>query len=143
VISTPHTTPICASLFGAILALGSVDAVADTRLHCSLQQGDTATQTEVAPTDDPYRVVALRINRFRFKAVVVGDAQRIDYVKLYTYYESGKRAPDVRLLHVARYLAPQPQGGTEAASLTGAVYLYEPTLGREFSYDCVLRGSHA
>jgi hypothetical protein len=95
---------------------------------------------KVAPTADPYSVTALRINHFRFKAVVIGTASQIDYIKLYTYYETGNRtADDLRLLHEARYLVPQPQSGAGSSSLTGTVYLYEPRLGREFSYDCALR----
>jgi hypothetical protein len=117
-------------------------------LHCRLQQSDTVTDIQVAPTSDPYRVTALQVNRFRFKAVVVGDAHRVDYIKLYTYYETGKAAvpgsaEDVDLFHMAKYLAPLPRSGTELDSLTGTVYLYEPRLGREFSYDCALRETGA
>jgi hypothetical protein len=134
--------PFC-GLF-CILALHGGGAAAAPLLHCRLQQGDTIADTKVAPTIAPYGVTALQVNRFRFKAVVVGAAGRVDYVKLYTYYETGSRvaagaAPQLRLLHEAKYLAPRAQGDTGPSSLTGTVYLYEPHLGREFSYDCALR----
>jgi hypothetical protein len=127
-------------LLFAVYAAAGIDAAAAPLLHCHLQQGETVTDTRVAPTTDPYRVTSLRINHFRFKAVVAGDAGRVDYINLYTYYETGNGAADgVRLLHEAKYLAPLPQSGTGISSLTGTVYLYEPGLGREFSYDCALR----
>ncbi|MFT3717469.1 hypothetical protein [Pseudorhodoferax sp.] len=142
--SSLRKTLLGSSLLPALLALGSgIDAAAAPLLHCHLEQGDTVTDTRTAPTTDPYRVAALRVNRFRFKAVVVGDDRRIGYIKLYTYYDAGNaadgHAQGVRLLHEAKYLAPQPHRGAGPASLTGTVYLYEPRLGREFSYDCALR----
>jgi hypothetical protein len=136
-------------MLSTLLALGNgVDAVAAPILTCHLRQSDTVTDIQVAPTSDPYSVAAMQVNRFRFKAVVVGDANRVEYIKLYTYYETGKAAApggaeDVDLLHMARYLAPLPRSSTEADSLTGTVYLYEPRLGREFSYDCALRETAA
>jgi hypothetical protein len=137
---SPLKTLLGSGLLFAMLAVGSIDAAAASLLHCHLQQGDTITDLKIAPTADPYGVAAMRINHFRFKAVVVGNAGQIDYINLYTYYETGNDAANgVRLLHQAKYLAPQPQSGTGPSSLTGTVYLYEPRLGREFIYDCALR----
>jgi hypothetical protein len=75
---------------------------------------------------------------FRFKAVMVGDGERIDYIKLYTYYQARRQAV---LLHEAKYLAPQAQApaGAGPAGLTGLVYLYSPLLGHEIRYSCALR----
>jgi plasmid stabilization system protein ParE len=148
VIFPSRMPPLGSSLLCTALALGGgVDAAAAPLLHCHLQQSDTVTEIDVAPTANPYSVAALPVNRFRFKAVVIGDADKIDYIKLYTYYETGNKsasgAKDVRLLHVAKYLAPQPRNGTGPSSLTGTVYLHEPGLGREFSYDCALREAGA
>jgi hypothetical protein len=118
----------------------SANAAAATLLHCRLQQDETIINIQVSPTTDPYSVAALPINRFRFKAVVVGSENHIDYINLYTYYVSNKGAtPRVHPLHEVKYVAPQPQSGAAPSSLTGAVYLYEPSLEREFSYDCALR----
>ena len=79
-------------------------------------------------------------DRFRFKAVMVGEGQRIDYIKLYTYYQGKRQAI---LFHEAKYLAPQVQAGTDPAGLTGIVYLYSPMLGHELRYSCALRENAA
>ncbi|HYW57722.1 MAG TPA: hypothetical protein VE934_12220 [Polaromonas sp.] len=85
---------------------------------------------------DPYAVKAVDVNkRFRFKAVVIGSAEKIDYIKLYTYYMSSGRAV---LLHYGKYLAPVPQKNAAPDSLTGVHYLYSPVLGREIRYGCAL-----
>jgi hypothetical protein len=123
--------------------LAGAAAMAAPRLVCQLAQGAVTAQIEVAPTADPYAVAAQPVNHFRFKAVVVGGASRVDYVKLYTYYETIGGGADtggsnLRLVHQARYLAPALQQG-EGPGLTGTVFVYEPRLGREFSYDCALR----
>jgi hypothetical protein len=137
-------TLLAGGLLLTVLVTVSIDAAAAPLLHCHLQQGDTVTDTQTAPTTDPYTVAAQRINHFRFKAVVVGDTDHVDYVNLYTYYDTGNGATnDIRLLQEAKYSAPQVPGGTASASLTGTVYLYEPSLGREFSYNCALRGDGA
>lgn len=135
-------------LLFALLALdGGIGAAAAPHLHCHLVQGDTVIDTQTAPTADPYGVAALRVNHFRFKAVVVGDEHRIEYVKLYTYYDTGNGPQGsmqrIRLLHEGKYLAPHPQSDTGPSSLTGIVYLYEPRLEREFSYECALRDDPA
>lgn len=91
---------------------------------------------DTAPTTDPYRVKAIDINgRFRFKAVVVGNAQQVDYVKLYTYFPSARQPV---LLHEATYLAPVVQTGSAPAALTGLNTVYSPSLERELQYQCSL-----
>lgn len=84
----------------------------------------------------PYTAKAIDINgRFRFKAVVVGDAQQVEYVKIYTY-DFPKRQPV--LLHEAKYVAPVAVPNPLPASLTGVNYIYSPRLERELQYECVL-----
>ena len=88
------------------------------------------------PTGDPYSVEAIDINgRFRFKAVVIGDAQHIEYIKLYVYSQT-RRQPV--LLHQAKYLAPVATPGSAPSALTGINYLYSPQLERELQYGCAL-----
>ena len=70
-----------------------------------------------------------------FKAVVIGDERKVEYIKLYTYYQSKRQAV---LLHEAKYLAPALDSGTGSATLTGTNTLYSPSLGREFQYGCAL-----
>jgi hypothetical protein len=73
--------------------------------------------------------------RFRFKAVVVGSAEKVDYIKLYTYYVSSGRPI---LLHYANYLSPVAQTSPAPDALTGQQYLYSPVLGRQLQYACAL-----
>jgi len=91
---------------------------------------------EFTPVTDPYPVKAIDINgKFRFKAVVIGDATHVDYVKLYTYHLAGKRPV---LLHEATYTAPQAQVQPAADALSGTTLLYSPALERELKYACAL-----
>ena len=128
----PMRVPVVLSL----LAVWAVQAAAEPRLRCTLDQGGTSQVIEVAPVTDPYNVEAIDINgRFRFKAVVIGDAQLIQYIKLYTYYQTARRWV---LLHEANYLAPRVQPESYGAALTGRHSLYAPGREREFQYGCAL-----
>jgi hypothetical protein len=126
----------------AVLAtLASFDAAAAPRLYCHIEQGGTTRDLQFSASSNPYTAPSTAINnRFRFKAVMVGDGQHVDYIKLYTYYQTRRQA---MLLHEVKYLAPRvelnAQAGRDAASLTGIVYLYSPLLGREIVYSCALR----
>lgn len=129
-------------LLGAALT-ASVDtaAAAAPTLHCHIEQGGTVQDLQFGAVSDPYGVPAIAINnRFRFKAVVVGEGDKISYIKLYTYYTT-RRQP--MLLQESKYLAPQVQVGADPAALTGIVYVYSPLLGREMQYGCALRGDAA
>ena len=126
----------------ATLALfASFDAAAAPRLYCHIEQGGTVQDLEFGVTSNPYTAPSIAINnRFRFKAVVIGDGQQVEYIKIYTYYQTKRQA---MLLHQAKYTAPQVQAGAGAAGLTGIVYLYSPLLGREIVYSCALREAQA
>lgn len=139
----PSATPspawprAAATLVLLAAALAARGAIAAPRLHCHIEQGGTVQELQFAPVSDPYTVPAVAINnRFRFKAVVIGDAHQISYIKLYTYYVT-KRQP--MLLQESKYMAPQVQAGADPAALTGIVKLYSPLLGREIQYSCALR----
>lgn len=125
--------PALAALAATLLAgpvAGVTDAAAAPLLRCELTQAGETQSRDFPPVTDPYLVRAVDINgHFRFKAVVVGDDQRLDYVKLYTYYE-GRRQPV--LLHQATYPAPA------AGPLTGTQRLYSPRLERELQYRCAV-----
>lgn len=130
--------PRCA-LATASLTLGCASATAEAapRLSCEILQGGSTQTLQVDPVSDPYTVKALNINdRFRFKAVVVGNARQVDYIKLYAYtWSSGKAV----LLHQVRYLSPTPQAQGSPHALTGLHAIYSPELGREMQYGCALR----
>lgn len=105
-------------------------------LRCKIDQGGNTRVLEISPVNDPYTVKAIDINgRFRFKAVVVGDARQVEYIKLYTY-DNPKRQPV--LLHEAKYMAPVAQRSPLPAALTGVNYIYSPRLERELQYECTL-----
>lgn len=126
------------ALIGFFSGLSLPAAVsASPRLRCQLTQSDTVQVLDVAPERDPYRAKAVDINgNFRFKAVVVGDAQKIDYINLYTYYLSTRQPV---LLHEAKYPAPPvAHSAASPVDLTGTNYLYSPRLGRELQYACTL-----
>ena len=108
-------------------------------LRCQIEQGGTSNVVDFMPVADPYSVMAININdRFRFKAVVIGDALRVEYIKLYVYAHS-ERQP--KLLHQASYLAPAISRDAQPAALTGANYVYSPGLERELQYGCALLDS--
>lgn len=111
-------------------------APASPRLRCQLSQGDTVQILDFAPAQDPYSAKAIDIKgNFRFKAVVIGNAQAIDYIKIYAYYQTKRQAV---LLHEVKYLAPVAAPAPDPAALTGTHALYSPDLGRELQYACAL-----
>ena len=121
-----------------LLAAWSVPTMvqAAPRLRCQLEQGGNTQVHEFAPVADPYGVAAIDLNgRFRFKAVVIGDERQVQYIKLYTYYQTERRPI---LLHEAKYLSPALPAGASAMPLTGQHYLYAPGKEREFQYSCSL-----
>jgi hypothetical protein len=120
-------TVIATALFPAMLQASPV-------LRCKIDQGGVTRLLDVTATDDPYRVKAIDINgRFRFKAVMIGNERRIDYIKLYTY-DQARRQP--ALLHQAVYLTPSVSAAT--ASMTGVQFVYASDLERELQYQCTL-----
>lgn len=117
-------------------ALLSSNISASPLLRCQIKQGGITQTIDTSPTSDPYRVKTIDINgRFRFKAVVVGHLQQVDYVKLYTYFPAPRQPV---LLHEATYLAPMVQTGSAPAALTGLNTVYSPSLERELQYQCTL-----
>jgi hypothetical protein len=110
------------------------------QLRCQIDQAGESKTIVSNAVSDPYRAKAIDINgRFRFKAVMVGNDAHIEYIKLYTYYQTARQ--DV-LLHQASYSAIDYVPAA-TLPLTGVVRLYSPPLGRELQYACVLGDSAA
>ena len=85
---------------------------------------------------DPYTVTSVNLaDRFRFKAVMLGDDTRVDLINLYVFYQT-ERQP--MILQHAKYVAPQTQAVPDRNALTGRVALYSPFLGKELIYGCAL-----
>ena len=122
----------------ALLAVWTVPTMAQAAPHlrCQLDQGGTTLVREFAPLADPYGVASIDLNgRFRFKAVVIGDERKIQYIKLYTYCQTARR---LVLVHEVKYLSPELPAGATALALTGQNYVYSPDKEREFQYSCSL-----
>jgi hypothetical protein len=89
------------------------------------------------PVSDPYAVGSVNLaDRFRFKAVVLGNDTRVDLINLYVSYQT-ERQPMV-LQHV-KFVAPVAQVQPTPDALTGRVALYSPFLGKELQYGCALQ----
>jgi hypothetical protein len=133
-----HTRRAWSAAVLGLLAAWAVPTMvqAAPRLRCSLNQGGLSQVVEFSPVADPYGVEAIEINgRFRFKAVVIGDARQVEYIGLYSYYQADGRWV---LLHEAKYSAPTAAADPTAAALTGQNSLYAPGYEREFQYGCAL-----
>ncbi|HTJ97552.1 MAG TPA: hypothetical protein VL381_08790 [Rhodocyclaceae bacterium] len=114
----------------------SFAAAAAPRLRCEISQGGEMYRIEMRPVKDPYSVKPIDIgSHFRFKAVVIGDEQHIEYINLYTYYKTEQQAV---LLQSAQFFVPTAQVMAEPSALTGKQYLYSPLLERELQYGCAV-----
>lgn len=139
----PHGARSClAALAGCLCAgLYASAAPAAPRLHCHIEQNGVSETFTFVPVANPYRVVPIDIGeRFRFKAVVIGDEQHVAYIKLYTYYQTPRRA---ELLHEAHYRSPLATPAPNDDALSGRITLFSPDLGRELHYTCALREEDA
>lgn len=129
------------------LCLGASMVVAHADTHAAVVAGPTltcqvtyagTTHTVVArPVADPYPVPSVDIaGRFRFKAVMVGEADQVRRIALYTYLDAG---PHPVLLHQAKYLPPYPRAA-QPWPLTGQHHVYGGPQERELMYSCTLEG---
>lgn len=112
-------------------------AFAAPLLRCKIEQSGMTFMVDASPRLDPYGVAAVVINKnFRFKAVMIGNQEKIDYIKIYAYYQGKRQAI---LMHESKFLAPSIQSAQIAPfQLTGMNYLYSPHLNRELHYGCSL-----
>jgi len=126
-------------LFGFLFTTGLLFANISSAvplLRCTVDQGGSTQTLTFAVTNDPYATKAFDINdRFRFKAVVIGDLQHIEYIKIYVY-DFPSRQPV--LLHEAKYIKPLSAQKTLPIPLTGVNFIYSPRLERELQYQCLL-----
>jgi len=112
-------------------------AAAKPVLTCQVSYAGTTHQVMAQPVRDPYPVPSVDIGgRFRFKAVVVGSAQAVDRILLYTYLDVN---PQPVLVHQAKYFPPFQTAGTPVP-FTGVQYVYGGPQERELMYSCSLQG---
>lgn len=126
--------PLCvAALWLAFLPCA---ALASAQLQCTFDVNSETHHTVHGLATDPYTVAAVPIgNRFRFKAILLGDEQGLESVNIYVYYNT-RRQPMV-MQHV-QYRQPQALRNPAPDALTGRVALYSPLLGKELQYQCAL-----
>jgi hypothetical protein len=106
-------------------------------LHCEVTYAGTTHVIETRPVADPYPVASSDIGgRFAFKAVMVGNADHVDYIKLYAYLDT-RRQPV--LIQEAKYLPPF-SASTLPVDLTGEQHLYAGPVERELIYRCTVQG---
>ena len=119
-----------------LLGLGGA-ALAQPQLTCQVTYAG-ATQTVVArPVADPYPVPSVDIGgRFWFKPIVVGTAQKIDRVLIYSYLDTPTQP---LLVHQVKYLPPFP-ASKSTVPITGRNHVYGGPLERELIYSCSLEG---
>lgn len=113
-----------------------IAAQASPELRCHFEVNATHFDHIFAPVSEPYAVPSVNLaNRFRFKAVVLGDDTRVDLVNLYVSYQT-ERQP--MLLQHVKFVAPVAQAQPAPDALTGRVAVYSPFLGKELLYGCAL-----
>ena len=112
-------------------------ALAQPELICQVTYAGT-TQTVVAqPVADPYSVPSVDIGgRFWFKPIMVGTAQKIERIVIYSYLDSPTQPV---LVHQVKYLPPFPASKT-AWPITGHNHVFAGPLERELIYSCQLEG---
>ena len=134
---TPASRTARRAVLTLVALLLPLTTVAAPLLRCQVAYAGTTHVIEARPVSDPYPVASVDIGgRFRFKAVVVGDATHVEYIKLYAYLDA-KRQPI--LVQEAKYLPPFRATATPYL-LTGEQYLYAGVAERELMYRCTLEG---
>ena len=105
-------------------------------LRCAIEVNGEVHHHVFKPTLDPYTAPSIDIGeRFRFKAVVLGQGDDIELVNIYAYYQT-RRQP--MLMQHVKHLKPAAHPNPETDALTGRVALYSPVLGKELAYRCAL-----
>ena len=105
-------------------------------LRCQVSYAGTTHVVEAQPTTDPYSVPSVDIGgRFFFKALMMGSAKQVDYVKIYAYLDSARHPV---LIQQTTYLPPFTIGPSPVP-LTGEQHLFAGPVEREMAYQCSLQ----
>lgn len=125
-----------AACTGAAWALHGF-ACAAPLLRCDVTYAGATHTVQARPVTDPYPVPSVDIGgRFRFKAVMVGDAARVERILIYAYLDTARQPV---LVQQAKYLPPF-QVTDAPYPLTGEQHLYAGPVERELIYHCTLEG---
>ena len=118
------------------VCLLSLGANASAVLRCNFEVNAESYQHTFVPVSNPYTAPSVDLGgRFRFKAVVLGDAQQVSLINLYVFYQT-ERQP--MLMQHLKFVAPVAHSQPTPDALTGRVALYSPFLGKELQYSCAL-----
>ena len=127
------------ALAGFLLAgLTATCVWAGPELVCELRYGSETRVLRRSAATDPYVYAAETFEgRFRLKAVVLGDAEKIEQITLTVHDLTGAGAPQI-----IQQLRIEPPFNLQAElpALTGWSHVYSGVLGREFRYGCALQG---
>lgn len=105
-------------------------------LRCYLSYAGQTQLISSRLQTDPYLIQSEDIQgRFRFKAVMIGNHDKPDYIKLYAYFQGS--GGDV-LVHQASYSGPFKFTETET-TFTPLNKIYAGPLERELDYHCSLQ----
>ena len=100
-----------------LTVLCPIVAQATPELRCHFEVNAEHFEHRFTPVSEPYTVQSVNLaDRFRFKAVVLGNDTRVDLVNLYVSYQT-ERQPMV-LQHV-KFVAPVAQRQPAPDALTG------------------------
>ena len=133
-LKLPRPARLCLATLGFVLGL---NAAAAPLLRCQVTYAGTTHTVDTRPVTDPYTVPSAEIGgRFLFKPVMVGSAQRIDYIKLYAYLDASRQPV---LIQQANYFPPFKRSA-KPYLLTGMQHLYGGPVERELIYSCTLEG---
>jgi hypothetical protein len=134
-------TQALAGLLGMAGLFSSHGLLAAPLLRCNVTYAGASQTIEASPVSDPYPVTSVDISgRFRFKAVMVGNAAQIDRIVLYAYFNAPAAAGRQPILvQQVKYLPPF-KASVSPYPLTGEQRLYAGTAERELIYSCTLQG---
>lgn len=125
------------TLITALLVI-TTGAQAAPLLRCQVTYAGATQVVEARVSQDPYSIESVDIGgRFRFKAVMIGKGEQIEYIKLYGYFQ--QRRKDIPI-HQATYLPPYPKT-SKPILLTPFNQLYAGEIERELQYQCTLEGT--
>lgn len=117
---------------------GACLAAASPVLHCQVRYMSDTVLVDAPLVASPYAVAPHAIGtHFQFKAVMVGEGQRVDHIALYMYDSDEPGTPV--LIHEAVHKPPF-QWNKPLPGLTGWNHVYAAWLGREVVYGCALQG---
>jgi len=111
-------------------------AFASPLLHCEISYGGSTQIVEAGLNENPLTIDATDIaGRFKFKAVMIGKSDVIEYIKLYSYFQDEDK--DILIQQASFYPPFHLKAGSVA--LGPKTSLYAGNLERELQYQCRLQ----